>query len=270
MFFLFTFILIFQNGIAQSIPTNNILSNEELSSYLTTTVKADLKANDKTSTSDLAAYFRDKFSVRYFYDWQNFDKRFQTYKAIYPEAEAGHIERALDHMAKYPAATQWKLPFNYQFGEPVNAYALRHLARQHKMVDIAFYFNYQDHDPKYLKYFKDQLLSLNKALLAGDYDKIEDGNGVYEVFRSGYRILNWLQIHNMFLGQENYSDSDQLTTIATLLQHGAHLFETNQKFNAGNHQTRGMSALAMISILLRDFEGTDQWYEHSMKLLSEH
>lgn len=256
--------------IAQNIPSRSVVSIDNLSNYLKVEVKKDIVKKGEITTSELARYFRDKFSERYFYNWRNFDKRFLTYKAIYPEAEAGHSERALDHMAKYPATTQWKLPFNYQFGEPVNAYALRHLARQHKMVDIAFYYNYQDHNPKYLNYFKEQLQSLNKALVAGDYDKIEDGNGVYEVFRSGYRILNWLQIHNMFLGQENYSNSDQLTTIATLLQHGAHLFETNQEFNSGNHQTRGMSALAMISILLRDFEGTNEWYNHSMKLLSEH
>lgn len=256
--------------IAQNIPSRSVVSIDHLSNYLKVEVKKDIIKKGEITTSELAQYFREKFSERYFYDWQNFDQRFQTYKAIYPEAEAGHSERALDHMAKYPAVTQWKLPFNYQFGEPVNAYALRHLARQHKMVDIAFYYNYQNKDPKYIQYFKDQQQSLNASLVSGGYEKIEDGNGVYEVFRSGYRILNWLQIHNMFLGQENYSDSDQLTTIATLLQHGAHLFETNQEFNSGNHQTRGMSALAMISILLRDFEGADQWYEHSMKLLSEH
>ena len=36
-----------------------------------------------------------------------------------------------------------------------------------------------------------------------EFEKIEDGNGVYEAFRSGYRIFNWLQIHNMFLVENN-------------------------------------------------------------------
>jgi len=31
-----------------------------------------------------------------------------------------------------------------------------------------------------------------------------------------------------------------------------------------------MSALAMLAILFRDFEGTDKWYEHAMHLLNEH
>ncbi|MEP3570326.1 MAG: heparinase II/III family protein, partial [Flavobacteriaceae bacterium] len=62
----------------------------------------------------------------------------------------------------------------------------------------------------------------------------------------------------------------QLYTIATLLQHGEHLYEHNAKFSSGNHQTRGMSALAMLSILLKDFEGTDKWFERAMKRLEEH
>jgi hypothetical protein len=38
--------------------------------------------------------------------------------------------------------------------------------------------------------------SLNTALDNGKCEKIEKGNGVYEAFRSGYRVLNWLYIHN--------------------------------------------------------------------------
>ena len=173
-------------------------------------------------------------------------------------------------MDKYADSTKWILPFNYLNGTEVNAYALRHLSRQHKMVDIAYQYFYTNKDPNYIDYFTNQMRSLNKALELGAYEKIEDGNGVYEAFRSGYRILNWLQIHNMFLGQDNYADEDQLQTIATLLQHGAHLYERNQKFHSGNHQTRGLSALAMVAILLRDFEGTDIWYSHAMKLLEVH
>ena len=222
------------------------------------------------SQAKLAKYFREKFSERYFYDWKTFDTRFESYNAIYPEVKSGHIENALDHLAKYPDSTQWKLPFNYQFGEPVNAYAIRHLARQHKMVDIAFYYNYQNKNPEYLNYFKNQLKSLNAALAVEKYETIEDGNGVYEAFRSGYRILNWLQIHNMFLGEKEYTDQDQLLTITTLLQHASSQYETNTVFVPGNHQTRGMSALAMLSILFQDFKDSDKWYERSMTMLEAH
>lgn len=251
------------------IPSDKIVESSNLSKYLTQEVK-DKLGGDQVSVSDLAKHLRENFSERYFYDWRNFDARFSTYRNLYPEVEKSHTERALDHLSKYSDSTHWKLPFNYQFGDPVNAYALRHLARQHKMIDIAYYYNYQDKNEAYLSYFKSQLKSLNDALQADKYEKIEDGNGVYESFRSGYRVLNWLQIHNMFLGEETYTNEDQLTTIATLLQHGAHLYEHNAEFHAGNHQTRGLSALAMLSILLRDFEGTDKWYERAMDLLEQH
>lgn len=266
----FAFLLLANWVIAQSLPSDKVVSTNSLSKFLKTEVKTVLTKKGKISNTDLAEYFRGKFSERYFYDWKNFNQRFQSYDSIYPEAEKDHQERALDHMAKYKGYTKWKLPFSYIYGDPVDAYAIRHLARQHKMVDIAFYYNYQNQDLKYIEYFKDQQQSLNAVLDSGNYEQIEDGNGVYEVFRSGYRILNWLQIHNMFLGQDGYTDEDQLTTIATLLQHAASLYETNDEFVPGNHQTRGMSALAMLSILLRDFQDSDKWYERSMSLLQAH
>ena len=255
---------------AQSIPSNEIIPLNELSQYLKPEVQKLLTEQAKISTTTLASYFRDAFSTRYFYNWKTFDKRFEEYNTIYKGAKNSHKERALDHINKFADSTKWKLPFNYLNGEPVNAYALRHLARQHKMVDIAFYYNYQNKNSEYLNYFKTQLRSLNAALLAEDYETIEDGNGVYEAFRSGYRILNWLRIHNMFLGEKAYSDEDQLLTIATLLQHAASLYETNLDFVPGNHQTRGMSALAMLSILFRDFKDSDKWYDLAMKQLEAH
>ncbi|MEQ3664518.1 heparinase II/III family protein [Olleya sp.] len=255
---------------AQNIPSDKVLPIPELSNYLTESVKKQLIANGDLSEQRLAEYFREKFSERYFYDWKTNEERFKEYQTIYPEAEVGHTERALDHLAKFEANAQWKLPFNYQNGQPVNAYALRHLARQHKMIDIGYYYFYQNKNQKYLDYFTQQLASLNLALANNQFETIPDGNGVYEAFRSGYRVINWLQLHSLFLGQSGYSDQEQLVTIATFLQHAQHLFENNQEFVPGNHQTRGLTALAMIAIILKDFEGADQWYNHAMTLLGAH
>jgi len=263
------FVIVGQLIFSQEIPADKILSNQALLKYVSKDVNSRFE-EQKITTSALAKYLREKFSERYFYNWKNIDERFSTYKNLYGGKEKAHERRAIDHTSKYLDSTKWLLPFNYQNGEVVNAYALRHLARQHKMVDIAYQYHYQNKNTKYVTYFKKQLRSLNAAFRTGDYEKIEDGNGVYEAFRSGYRVLNWLHIHNLFLGDESYTDDDQLTTIATLLQHGPHLYKHNQEFHPGNHQTRGLSALAMLSILLRDFEGTDKWYKHAMNLLEEH
>ena len=263
----FFFVSIFHlETLAQTLPSEAVIAIENLEDYLNPTALEELKAKDNTA---LAAYFRQKFSERFFYDYRTFDDRLPHYNSLY-QNKAEHQKRALDHLGKYNGTTQWKLPFNYLNGTPVNAYALRHLARQHKMVDIALnYFN-GGKNPSHIQYFENQMRSLNTALHTGDYEKIEDGNGVYEAFRSGYRVLNWLWIHNMFLNESEYSDEDQLVTIATLLQHGQHLYERNAQFKSGNHQTRGVSALAMLAILLRDFEGTDLWLERAMLRLSEH
>ncbi len=253
-------------GVAQTIPSHSVIPVEKLATYLKDEVRDQLKETDSHS---LATYFREKFSERFFYEYQTFYDRLPHYNKVFTN-QANHRTRALDHLGKYADSTQWVLPFDYLNGGPVNAYALRHLARQHKMVDIAFHYFNDDKDPKYIQYFENQMRSLNAALQADAYEKIEDGNGVYEAFRSGYRILNWLWIHNMFLNEAEYSDEDQLVTIATLLQHGQHLYERNDRFRFGNHQTRGVSALAMLAILLRDFEGTDAWLTRAMLRLGEH
>lgn len=254
---------------SQSIPANRVVSNEELVGLLKDEVKEQVRKGNEVSERDLAAYFRQKFSERFFYDYKTFYDRLPHYNNVFKNQEH-HKEKALDHLGKYADSTQWVLPFNYLNGDPVDAYAIRHLARQHKMVDIAFYYFNGDKDPKYIQYFENQMRSLNAALHAEKYETIEDGNGIYEAFRSGYRILNWLWIHNMFLNEAEYSDEDQLVTIATLLQHGQHLYERNDQFRSGNHQTRGVSALAMLAMLFRDFEGTDLWLERAMLRLSEH
>ena len=264
------FILFSMAVYCQKIPSKKVLKITELQHYLKDSIKKNVSEKNKISTKELASYFREKFSERYFYSYKTVDDRFNEYRKLYPNASSNHVSRGEDHLQKFTANTVWKLPFNYKNGEAVKAYALRHLARQHKMVDIAFSYFYQQKETKYIDYFTEQVQSLNVALDQNKFETIKDGNGVYEAFRSGYRVLNWLQIHNLFLGEKAYSDEEQLITIATLLQHGAHLFETNQKFNAGNHQTRGLSALAMVSILLKDFVDTDLWYSHSMKLLEEH
>ncbi len=253
-------------GWTQTIPSETVVPVEELSEYFTESAR---KGISDFNDSSLALYFREKFTERFFYDYRSFYDRLPHYNSVFKNQE-DHRERALDHMGKYSDSTQWVLPFNYLNGDPVNAYALRHLARQHKMVDIALHYFNDEKDPELIRYFKNQMQSLNAALHAKKYETIEDGNGVYEAFRSGYRILNWLWIHNMFLNEEEYSDKDQLATIATLLQHGQHLYERNDKFKFGNHQTRGVSALAMLAILLRDFEGTDRWLDRAMLRLGEH
>ena len=256
------------SGYTQQIPSHRVLEINELSGYL----KADVKkqfGKQGLDTGNLAVYFREKFSERYFYNWQHFGARFTTYSETY-STKSDHISNAKEHMDRFPDSTKWILPFDDLLGQAVNAYSFRHLSRQHKMLDVAFAYFYSGRDPKFLQYFKKQLHSLKVAIELEEYEKINTGNGVFEVFRSGYRILNWLQIHNMFLGEPDYTDGDQLHTIAILLQHGAHLYENNAEYSPGNHQTRGMSALAMLAMLFSDFEDSNLWLDRALSRLEEH
>jgi len=154
---------------AQVIPDQKVLAIEKIADYLKAEQHAQLKAGGEITTARLAQYFREKFSERFFYDYQSLDNRLATYNKIYSN-QADHKNRAFDHLHKYADSTQWVLPFNYQNGEPVNAYALRHLARQHKMVDIALYYFNEGKDPKYIAYFVNQMQSLNAALESGHYE----------------------------------------------------------------------------------------------------
>jgi hypothetical protein len=254
------------NQANNAIPSTAVISTDQLYAYLTSDAKARIKEDNDAA---IAAHFRDQFANRYFYDWHNNTSRYQDYQEVYNN-NGNHEARAKIHKDLFRGSTTWKLPMKSISGEDISAYKFRHLSRQHKMVDIALTYYAQGKDQELLKYFTNQVNSLSLALSAGEYERIENGNGVLEAFRSGYRVLNWLQIHNLFLGEETYSDQDQLQTISVLLQHGQHLYENNTKFRPGNHQTKGMSSLALLGILFKDFEGTDLWLELAMTRLKEH
>ncbi|MCJ8163228.1 heparinase II/III family protein [Pontibacter sp. E15-1] len=262
------------------VPADRVLRDGELFTVLKKTADPALtqltqlyqkggKRNQEKAKKELANYFRQKAAQRYYFNWQHFDDRLADYLARFPDKKAAHPVSAHGHMDLYPAQTNWKLPFKNLKGEAVNAYAVRHLSRQHKAPDMALsYFITQDE--RYINYFTEQVASLNTAFNAHKVETLEDGNGTYEAFRGGNRMLNWLFAHHAFLASDQYSDDEQLLLIRTFLHHAAFLYRENQQFSYGNHQTKGMTALAMIAILFPEVEGADKWYAHAMKLLGEH
>ena len=259
------------------VPADRLLSNEELVSLLESEsgpaldeVRRRFEADEAAGLKALAGYFREAFSARYYFDWKKTDERFADYRTRFTGKYGGYAQKKDIHLSLFPAHARWKLPYDSLKGEPVSAYEYRHLARQHKVLDMAFVHLYEDRRPEYVDYFTAQRDSLNVAFEAGEYEKDEDGNGVYESFRAGYRVMNWLHVHAFFLGTDRYDWRHQLETIRTLLHTGAMLYERNRSFRYGNHQTRGAVALAMIAILFRDYAGTDAWYRGAMDILGEH
>ena len=259
------------------VPADRLISNDELVALLDTRHDPELgrivDLYDIQPTESLIAltlYFREAFSSRYFFDWKELDNRFSYYAGHFPSQRAGHLQNSEIHMGLYPARVKWKLPYRNLKGNDVTAYEFRHLARQHKVLDMAFMHHYEQGSPAYIRYFTEQMMSLNTAFTSGEYEDKSGGNGAYESFRAGYRVMNWLQVHAFYLGSDDYGWQEQLETIRTLLHTAAVLHEKNPGFRYGNHQTRGVAALAMVSILLREFRGTDAWFSQAMDILGEH
>lgn len=166
-------------------------------------------------------------SSSYFFDWKTTEDKFEKYSEKYPSKLADHLRRKDEHFDLYPSVTKWERPLTGLNGVEITPYLIRHLARQHKMMDISFCYYIEDRNPEYIKYFTGQVQSLYDAYLSGDYEK--KGNDVFEYYRAGYRVFNWLFAHNMFLAAGEYSDEDQLLLIKTFLYHGADLYKKNEE-----------------------------------------
>lgn len=259
--------------LSQSAWLTDLPTNKEIFESLSdenpeiVTIKKVAESDVDEALKKLAAYYREKFSNSYFFDWKKFENKFDEYKNLYPTQIESHSLRKNLHLDLFPATANWKLPILALNGENISAYQLRHLARQHKMIDIAFMYHYEK-DPRYVKYFIDQMLSLNVAFEENNY--AQDGNGVFEYFRAGYRVLNWFLVHNIFLKSEHYSDANQFEFIRTMIYHGAVLRENTKDFNPGNHHTKGLVGLFIISTLLNEFEFSREWQNHAIEMLTEH
>ena len=128
-----------------SIPADRLLTDQELVDLLDAGSNPELdgirqlfKADPDRGLEALAAHFREAYSERYYFDWKNIESRFAYYRERFPSLEAQHRQMAEIHAGLYPAEARWKLPYRNLKGNEVSAYELRHLARQHKVLDMAF------------------------------------------------------------------------------------------------------------------------------------
>jgi len=205
----------------------------------------------------IAGYFREKMASRYYFNWKNFEERFDTFSNELPEDRIYHKKQGEIHLNLYNAKTTWNWPRKDKNGNEVSAYVFRHLARQHKVESLIFTGFYEDDIEVNKQYFVDQVHSLNHSYQSGKYD---DGiNGVFLPFISGRRAYIWLFIHNALLSSEAYSSEDQITLIKSFLAHGADLADRVQVYEPGNHHTRGLVGLYEIAALFSEFAETEKW-----------
>lgn len=216
----------------------------------------------------LVECLKQKSADRYYFNWKNFKQRFKQYRDQFPEMRQKHLDLASEQMKTYPPETNWILPFKNLRGDQVTAYELRHLARQQKSFDMALMFYYLDEDEKYLDYWVRQVADLNRAFADNAYD--DAGNGIYESYRAGRRIHNWLFCHHAYLASEKYNWQSQLLLINTFLHHGAQLQKETQKYRSGNHHTKGLVALFEIAAVFSDFKISDFWKNQALNGLAKH
>lgn len=259
------------------IPSDRLLTDDELISFLASNNNPELKdiasrykSNKKEGLIELAHYFKEVFGERYYFHWKDVNTRFIQYQNDFRSAMDSHIYKSNIHLSLYPAHVQWQRPFKNLLGRDVSAYELRHLARQHKVRDMAYAHLADNRNPKYVNYFTTQMRSLNMAFSNKAYDDDNTGNGVFERYRAGTRVISWLEIHALYLDSPDYTWRDQIDFLRSMLLEGAILNKKNQKFKKGNHQTRGMNALAMLSILFKEYTSTDIWYQQAMTILEQH
>lgn len=216
----------------------------------------------------LADSVKERSKTRYYFDWSVFLSLMKEYEKAYPGIfNDKHRPQAEYHISRYTPETQWKLPFKNLLGEEVTAYELRHLARQQKSADMTLIYFYEN-EKTHLDYWTRQVADLMQAYEAGAYD--DEGNGVFEYYRAGRRIHNWLFNHHAYYKSPDYTPDDQKLLIKTFIYHGFDLAERTKKFNPGNHHTKGLVALFEIAVFLQDFTFSEAWIDQSLKWLTEH
>jgi len=257
------------------IPADKILSDNDLLNYIKNNINglhkvyvAKQNREGEKALNLLAMYFKQKAGERYYFNWHNFKERFDEYSNLYPKMRQKHEKLAKYHITTFSPETKWELPFKNRRGEEVSAYELRHLARQQKSFDMALSCYYRDGDSSYFNYFIRQVADLNRAFEEGEYDN--GGNAIYESFRAGKRIHNWLFCYNAYQSLEQFDWEKQILLIKTFLHHGAQLQKRTKKNRYGNHHTKGLVALFEIASQFKEFEGCELWLDQALSGLVWH
>ncbi len=217
---------------------------------------------------EIAEYFSERVRERYFFSWRNFAEQFDEYKILFPTKLGTHKRRAFEMMELYNPNNDWNLPMKSKSGDDISAYEFRHLARQHKAMDIAFIYRNEEDNEAYLDFIMDMVNSLEKAYINNSYEM--KGNGVFESFRAGYRVFNWLFVFNLLCSSSEFSSVQKFQFIKTFYYHAFELQKSTKKFRYGNHHTKGLMALALISMIFSEFNESSQWFKQAIELLTEH
>ncbi len=268
-FFFFLMILSLQAAKKGTIPDDTIIFESlKKKAGLDSVYELYRKGEIEQAWEALTDSLKERSKSRYYFDWTNFLSLMREYDLSYPGIfERQHRSLAQYHFSRYAPETSWQLPFKNLLGEDVTAYELRHLARQQKSADMTLIY-FHENKKEYKDYWTRQVMDLMQAYASGEYD--DKGNGIFEYYRAGRRVHNWLFNHHAYYNSPDYSRKNQELLIKTFIYHGFDLTEQTRKYNSGNHHTKGLVALFELAVFLQDFTFSDIWIEQSLKWLTEH
>jgi Heparinase II/III N-terminus/Heparinase II/III-like protein len=262
-------LLLFSTGSKGNIPNDHlILTSIKAVANLEAVTELYKSGNTQEAMSALLDSIKERAADRYYFNWKDFPELLDEYNNTYPGIfEKLHTRLADAQTSLYAPETSWDLPFKNLKGRDVTPYELRHLARQQKSMDMTLLY-YQENKKEYLDYWVRQVADLMDAYEKGEYE--DAGNGVFEYYRAGRRIHNWMFNQHAYYASPEYSTEDQEVLLKTFIYHANDLAKRTKKYHPGNHHTKGLVGLFEMAMFLQDFTFSDEWLEQSLRLLTEH
>jgi hypothetical protein len=263
------------SALQQQIPRDRLVTDKELISLvnlpeeIVQPFQNSIEKKDTiTALQYLAEYFRIRKSPSYFFNYSEVERRVTEFKKSYPDQSDKIIESADEFIQTYGTNIDWLQPGTDVLGRKHTPNTVRYLARQEVASAIALSYFLSNHKKLYLEY----LLNEIKDFVA-DYEigKVETGrNDIFERFYAGHRTRNWLFMHQVLLGSDEYNWQDQILMLKVFILHGAKLYDTCKEFNWGNHQLHGLAGLYEMSTMFPEISVMNFWNSESKKVILEH
>ncbi|MFZ2322382.1 MAG: heparinase II/III family protein [Ignavibacteriaceae bacterium] len=269
--------LIAQESISkqQSIPRDRLVSDSELVALIDVPTeisevfkKALLNKDTSKALKIYAEYLHWRKSPTYFFNPEDIQKKIVEFKNIYPGYTNLIVKNADEFIITYGTDIDWKQPGKDLFGRQHTPNTIRYLARQELAPAIALTYFLSNQKKTYIEY----LMAEIKDFVA-DYEigKIEIGkNDVFERFYAGHRTRNWLFMHQVLLGSNEYCWNDQIMMIKIFILHGARLYDVCKEFNWGNHQLHGLAGLYEMSTMFPEISVMRFWNGEAKRVILEH
>ncbi|MBK7629531.1 MAG: heparinase II/III family protein [Ignavibacteriales bacterium] len=259
----------------EKIPRDRLVTDKELITLIslpedsTRSFHKSLQKQDTiTALRYLAEYFRTRKSPSYFFNYKDIEQRAAEFKNAYPNQSDKIIENADEFIKTYGTNIDWLQPGIDLLGRIHTPNTVRYLARQEVAPTISLAYFLTNHKNFYLEYLMNEIRDFVSDFENG---KVETGrNDIFERFYAGHRTRNWLFMHQILLGADDYNWQDQILMIKVFILHGARLYDVCKEFNWGNHQLHGLAGLYEMSIMFPEISVMNFWNSEAKRVIIEH